>query len=78
VADITFAYENGHLVKLLMARGAALKESNFKKLGEVNLQVEDFVRKGSEDGTLVLPKKAFITFETENAYNFMQDKKINL
>lgn len=78
VADIAFAYDNGDLVNLLIKRGAAIKANDQVIIDSLNSQIRTLVRKGQENGSLLIPVKAYITFETERAYNLMQDSEVNL
>jgi sporulation protein YlmC with PRC-barrel domain len=71
VADINFAYDNGHLVKLLIERGKAIKNVDTKKEISINRRIEEYIKSKEFSGDLMIPTKAFVTFETEEAYNLM-------
>jgi len=71
VADITFAYDNGHVVKLLIERGEAIKNMDTKKENKIDKKIEKFIKSKELSADLVIPTKAFVTFETEEAYNLM-------
>ena len=62
IAHISFAYDNKALIELLLKRGAIITAGKFKKLSEINKQIDDLMQK--EEAKLERPVAAFITFET--------------
>lgn len=66
IANITFAFNNTHIIKLLKKRGAAITNAKFDKLEEINEQIQKI--KEEEIANLVQPVAAFITFETQEGY----------
>lgn len=66
IANITFAFNNAKLIKLLRKRGSAIAEGNFFKLPEIDEQINEL--KETDLQSLTKPVTAFITFETQDAF----------
>lgn len=71
VADINFTYNQGELISLLQSRGVAIKKHDDKKEKESNEKIEKLIQDGMETEAFMNPVAAFVTFETEQAYNAM-------
>lgn len=54
-----------------MERGKAIKNVDTKKEIKINKKIEEFIKSKELSGDLMIPTKAFVTFETEDAYNLM-------
>jgi hypothetical protein len=67
IMDITFAYDNHALIALLKKRGAAITALNHAVVHACDAAIPDLIRKGYEK--LTRPVVAFITFESDDAYN---------
>lgn len=68
VADICFTSDNKKIMDLLKKRGAALTHHDFEKVTLINRRLSKVVIRDQEK--LKLPNAAFITFESEVAYNY--------
>jgi len=54
------------LIKLLNKRGQAITTKDLKKENEVNLKIQELIKKEIQDEKC--PDSAFVIFETEAAY----------
>ena len=78
IADINFAYHNSWLLDSLRERGEFIKAQEWAEVNKINRRITEDIHKTRDDGTtelsqLVMPKCAFVTFESETGYNFMAD-----
>jgi hypothetical protein len=67
IANITLAFNNPELLKLLINRGSLITEGKFTKVHEYNEKIEKYVKDHKEE--LTKPVAAFITFEREEGKN---------
>ena len=65
ISRISFAYDNVELINKLKERGAVLTSGNLEKLEVIDTQLKELTMKYYE---LTRPVTAFITFETQEAY----------
>jgi hypothetical protein len=65
ISRIAFAYDNVELIKVLKERGACLISGKLDKLEVLETQLNELTMKRKE---LTRPVTAFITFETQEAY----------
>lgn len=78
IADINFAYHNSWLIDNLRDRGTFIKNQEWSKVNEINRELTQKIHSKREDGStelswLVMPKCAFVSFESEEGYNYMAD-----
>lgn len=66
IANITFAFNNAKLLKLLRKRGSCVAAGMFKDLPKVDEQINKL--KETELNSLTAPVSAFITFETQDGF----------
>lgn len=66
VAKISFAYNNEKLIKMLRQRGTAIKEQEWEQVDKIESKINEL--KNSQFEKLTRPRSAFVTFETEDAY----------
>jgi hypothetical protein len=66
IANITFAFKNAKLIKLLRARGKCVADGQFRKLPEVDAKINEL--KDKEIQTITKPVTAFITFDSQDGY----------
>ena len=71
IHDINFAYYNSWLIDDLVKRGELIKFQQWDKLNELNSQITEKMREKSED--ISMPKCAFVSIESETAYNILSD-----
>jgi hypothetical protein len=62
IANITFAFKNSKLIRLLKKRGTAVAEGKFVNLPKIDEEINDLKEKDLQ--SLTKPVSAFITFET--------------
>ena len=65
-ANITFAYDNPELLKLLTVRGALITSGKFDKVPAVNKMLQNL--KETQTNKLIRPVTAFLTFNTQEGY----------
>ena len=65
-ANITFAYDNAELLKLLTVRGGLITQGKFDKLPAVNKMLQNL--KETQSDKLIRPVTAFLTFNTQEGY----------
>jgi len=66
IANITFAFKNANLIKLLRKRGAAVAAGQFRLLPAVDEKINELKEKNLQ--SLTKPVAAFITFETQDGF----------
>jgi len=70
IAQITFAYYNGEVIRWLTKRGDLIKTEKWDKVKEINDEIAEGI---SKNGELLdrcqKPCSVFATFETEEGYN---------
>jgi hypothetical protein len=77
ISDINFAYHNSWLINKLRDRGDAIKYQQWDKLNEINREMTSRIHSqspdadGTEINKLTTPKCAFVSIESEEAYNFL-------
>lgn len=69
IVDINFAYHNSWLLDSLRQRGEFIKFGQWDRLNEINKTITQRIHEDME--MLVLPKCAFVTMESETAYNHL-------
>ena len=69
VADINFAYYNSWLLDSLRTRGDHIKYQQWDELNKINAEITEKIRKPDILAELTTPKCAFVTMESETAYN---------
>ena len=69
IAQITFAFHNDKLIKLLQKRGVLIRTEKWDKLDEINDQIDDSLKDESLLNKLQTPCSVFATFETEEGVN---------
>lgn len=69
VADLNFAYQNSWLLDMLRKRGDHIKFQQWDKLNEINAKITSELRKDGVMDTVITPKCAFVSIESELAYN---------
>jgi len=79
VADVNFAYHNSWLIDGLRKRGTCIKFQKWEQLNELNRELTARLHgpnpngSGTELNNVTMPKCVFISYESEEAYNFMND-----
>lgn len=70
-AQITFAFNNAVIVQQLINRGAAIKSENWKKVTQIEHLISEELTMDESPliDKLQRPVSAFVTLETEEAYN---------
>ena len=71
VADINFAYYNSWLIDDLVKRGDLIKYQEWDKLNKLNRELTENIRAKMDD--ICMPKCAFVSIESETAYNYLSD-----
>lgn len=66
ISHITFAFDNVEMIKLLQARGLLITNAQKDKMVEIDQKIRDLRRNHQEK--ITRPVAAFITFETQEAY----------
>ena len=66
IANISFAFKNYKMIRLLEQRGSAISNRNSKKKEKIEKQIDDLTDKNGED--LSTPTYVFVTFETQEGY----------
>ena len=80
IADINFAYYNSWLLDGLRRRGTLIKYQKWAELNQLNRELTEKLHAPNEEGSgtelqnVVTPKCAFVSFESEEAYNIMADQ----
>ena len=69
IADINFAFHNSWLIDLLRSRGDHIKYQDWEKLNETNKMITEKIHENMDDVTT--PKCAFVSIESEVAYNHL-------
>jgi hypothetical protein len=64
IADISFAFDNAELIKLLKLRGAHIMYQRYDSMREIEAKISEL--KDSQYEKLTRPCDAFITFEAED------------
>jgi hypothetical protein len=67
ISNITVAFNNPELLKLLISRGSLITAGKFTKLSEENEKIDKYVNKNKDE--LTKPVAAFITFDREEGKN---------
>jgi hypothetical protein len=62
IANVTFAFDNVAMIKLLSERGSILQSGKLTKLASVDEKIKNLI--DTEYDKLIRPVAAFITFET--------------
>ena len=65
-ANITFAYDNPELLRLLTIRGSAVTSGKFDRLPAINEKLQEL--KETKKNKLIRPVAAFLTFNTQEGY----------
>ena len=65
-ANITFAYDNPELLRLLTIRGNAVTSGKFDRLPAINEKLQEL--KVTKKNKLIRPVAAFLTFNTQEGY----------
>ena len=71
IADINFAYYNSWLIDDLVRRGDLIKYQKWDELNKLNSELTENIRAKTED--ICTPKCAFVSIESETAYNYLSD-----
>jgi hypothetical protein len=66
IATISFAFDNGEVIKSLVKRGNAIVNKNTEKKEEAEAEIELFKKDKLDE--ITKPVKAYITFETQEGY----------
>lgn len=66
ISEITFVFENTPVINLMIKRGDALDVDNEEKAIRIEDKVKDYLRENSHK--VSVPKEAYVTFKTEEAY----------
>ena len=76
IADINFAYHNSWLLNRLKDRGEFIKMQQWDKLNEINRTITEEIHRNEHEKLLkfCLPKCAFVSIESEDAYNFLANQ----
>ena len=69
MADINFAYRNSWLIDRLKERGQSIIWQDWAKLNEINQTITGEIRENLQD--TIKPVSAFVTIESETAYNYI-------
>jgi len=71
ISDVNFAYYNSWLLDGLRTRGDHIKNQEWDKLNEVNKSITAKMREGDNLKEITTPKCAFVSIESETAYNHL-------
>ena len=71
IADINFAYYNSWLLDSLRTRGDLIKYQQWDDLNKLNVELTQRIRDDMEN--ITTPKCAFVSIESETAYNYLSD-----
>lgn len=71
IADINFAYHNSWLIDALRTRGDHIKYQDWAKLNEANRSITQKIHENMDEVTT--PKCAFVSIESEEAYNHLSE-----
>lgn len=66
VSEINFVFENTPVIKMLIDRGDALDIDNDEKVAKIENRIKEYLRSNSKK--VSIPKEAYVTFKTEEAY----------
>jgi len=66
IANITFAFKNSKLIRLLKKRGTAVAAGQFRNLPKIDEEINNLKEKDLQ--SLTKPVSAFITFETQDGF----------
>jgi hypothetical protein len=66
IANITFAFKNAKLIRLLKKRGTAVADGQFRNLPKIDEEINQLKEKDLQ--ALTKPVSAFITFETQDGF----------
>lgn len=69
ISDLNFAYHNSWLLDKLRLRGDHIKYQQWDKLNELNRELTAEIQEKKD--TLIKPKCAFVSMESETAYNHL-------
>ena len=69
IADLNFAYQNSWLLDMLRTRGDHIKFQQWDKLNVLNKEITRKLREPEMMESLLIPKCAFVSIESETAYN---------
>ena len=72
VSDVTLVMSNSEIVKMLMERGTAIKNKNYKLRDKWNKKITKHVHSVDLEKSRN-PKQAFVTIEQEDCYNKLLD-----
>ena len=73
IADINFAYYNSWLLDSLRTRGDHIKFQEWDKLNEINRYITEEMHREDNMEKLCTPKCAFVSIESETAYNTLSE-----
>jgi len=71
IADLNFAYQNSWLLDKLRARGDHIKFQQWDKLNVLNKEITTKLHEPGIMESLLIPKCAFVSIESETAYNII-------
>lgn len=66
ISDITFMFQNTEIIDMLINRSGVLYSGNDDKILRYENQIRDYIKSNGKQ--ISIPKEAFITFKTEEAY----------
>lgn len=69
IAQITFAYYNGEVIRWLTDRGYYIQNEKWEKVREINNTIAQGIKEQKLLDRCQQPCSAFATFETEEGYN---------
>lgn len=69
IAQVTFAFYNEDIIKVLTKRGTLIKTEKWDKVDQVNDKIDDMFKQQKVLDKLQTPCSVFATFETEEGYN---------
>lgn len=69
IAQITFAYYNGEVIRWLTKRGDFIKTEKWDKVNEINQEIAQGIKDEDLLNRCQKPCSVFATFETEEGYN---------
>ena len=68
---MNFAYHNSWLIHDLRKRGDHIKYQNWNKLNKLNVSITKKIHEKMDE--LICPKCAFVSIESEEAYNYLAE-----
>ena len=75
IANISFAFKNYKMIRLLEKRGSAITSRNIKKKEKIEKEISDLTQNNSAE--LSTPTYVFVTFETQEGFERAKRCKIN-